>query len=414
MKLCQLWNQFGENSSGNPLQTIVSELRSVLTELENGDFQSRWETAKQIPEFGQPAIAFLVDLLYNNADDPELQWFVVRILGQFNHTDAVMALAQLLQETDDDVAEMAAQMLAQIGPQSVDALAVLIESSPSRVLVVSALSQMQDAVIVPLLLKVVADVEVSVRLKVMETLSRFHDPQIIPTLLQGLADLSAKVRQAAIAGISYRADLFQEHHHDPVALIQPFLNDLNVQVCQAAALALGRLGTNAATQALCTTASAKNVPIPLKLTIVQALGQISNDQSVQVLQKLWPRANSSLQVVDDEDQTLAEAIVKALALNRQADRSTQALIYCLHHQPTSDPALKKTIASALGQLADLQAIPELLQLLGTPDRGVRLHAIAALKQIAPDYAYSKLQVLAEDPNVEQDVRDGIAIALQEW
>lgn len=396
-------------------QTAVSNLVSVLTKLEQGDFESRWETAKHIPDFGEPAIAFLVDLLYNNADDPELQWFVAQILGQFNHTDAVMALAQLLQETDDDdVAEMAAQMLAQIGPQSIDALAALLESSPSRALVVSALSQVQDPVIVPILIHVVTDTDVSVRAMAIETLSRFHDPTIIPALLQGLADLNAKVRQAAIAGISYRADLFQEHHHDPVTLIQPFLNDLNGQVCQAAALALGRLGTNAATQALHTTASAENVPIPLKLTIVQALGQIGNDQSVQVLQKLWPQSTSSLQVVDEEDQTLAEAIIKALTLNHPVDRSTQALIYCLHHQPTSDPALKKAIASALGQLGDPQAIPELIQLLGMPDLGVRLHAIAALKQIAADDTYTQLQGLAEDPNVEQNVRDGVAIALQEW
>lgn len=392
----------------------MSELVSVLSELETGDFQSRWETAKQIPNFGEPAIPCLVDLLHKN-DDPELQWFVARVLGEFNHADAVIALAQLMQDAnEDDVAEIAAQMLAQIGPQSVDALAALLESAPSRLRVVSALAQMRDPVVVPILIKVVVDKDVSVRLIAVETLSRFHDPQIIPALLQGLADLSGKVRQAAIAGMSYRAHLFQEHHHDPVALIQPFLNDFDVQVCQTAALALGRLGTNGAVEALCTTAKTENLPIPLKLTIVQALGQIGNDRSVQVLQQLWPYSKSALQVVDDEEQTLAALIVKALALNRQPDRSTQALIYCLHHQPLPDPALQKTIASALGQSDDAEAIPELIQLLGMPDMGVRLHAIAALKQISPELAYAKLQALAADDTVDQEVRYGVAIALQEW
>ncbi|WP_299490243.1 HEAT repeat domain-containing protein [Acaryochloris sp. IP29b_bin.137] len=392
----------------------MSELVSVLSELKAGDFQSRWETAKQIPNFGEPAIASLIDLLNQNVDDPELQWFVARALGEFNHADAVMALAQLMQDAaEDDVAEIAAQMLAQIGPQSVDALAALLDSSPSRALVVSALAQMQDPVIVPLLIQVVADEDASVRWKVIETLSRFHDPTIIPVLLQGLADLSAKVRQAAIAGISYRAHLFQEHHYDLVALIEPFLKDLDLPVCQTAALALGRLGTNAAAEAL-RAASTGPIPMPLKLTIVQALGQMSNHQSVQVLQKLWPQAISSLQMVDDQDQTLANAIVKALALSRPADRSTQALIYCLHHQPMADPALQKNIANALGQSGDPQAIPELIQLLGIPDMGVRLHAIAALKQIAAEEAYAKLQALTTDLNVEQGVRDGVAIALQEW
>lgn len=398
--------------------TAVSELISVLTKLEQGDFASRWETAKQIPDFGEPAITFLVDLLQNNADDPELQWFVARILGEFNHADAVMALTQLLQEADDDdVAEIAAQMLAQIGPQSIDALATLLESSPARGLVVSALSQMQDAVIVPILIKAVADEDASVRLQVIETLGRFHDPQIIPVLLQGLADLSAQVRQVAIASISYRAHLFYEHDHDPVALIQPFLTDVDVQVCQGAALALGRLGTDMAAQALRMTASADNIPAPFKLTIIQALGQIGNDQSVRFLQKLWPHTTSALQVIDDEDLNLAEAIIKALTLHRQPELqevSTQALIYCLHHHPGADLTLNKTIASALGQLGDTTAIPELIRLLGIADMGVRLHAIAALKQISSELAYTKLQALAEDDTVEKDVRDGVEIALQEW
>ncbi len=392
----------------------MSELASVLTELEQGDFASRWETAKHIPDFGDSAIACLIDLLDKNVEDPELQWFVARILGQYHHADAVMALAQLLQNTeDDDVAEIAAQMLAQIGPQAIDTLATLLESQPSRMLVVSALSQIQDAAIVPILLTVVMDENASVRRQVIETLSRFHHAQIIPALLQGLADLNAQVRQVAIAGISYRAHLLQEQGHDPVTLIQPFLKDLDIQVCQTAALALGRLGTNVAAQAL-RTASAEKIPIPLKLTIVQALGQMGNDQSVQVLQKLWPQRKSSLQVVDEEDQTLAAAIINALALNRPTDQSTQVLIHCLHHQPMSDLALQKSIASALGQSGDLQAIPELIQLLGTPDMGVRLHAIAALKQIAAEESYSKLQALAADNTVEKEVRDGVAIALQEW
>lgn len=410
--------QFGENSSGIQPPTIVSELVSVLTELKKGDFQSRWETAKQIPDFGEPAIASLVDLLQTNDADPELQWFVARILGQYDHADAVVALVRLLQSTEDeDVAEVAAQMLAQIGPQAVDALAALLDLPESRTLVVSALSQMQDPSIVPLLVRVVGDEDISLREMAVETLGRFHDPQIIPALLQGLTDLNAKVRQVAIAGISYRSHLFREHDQDPVVLIQPFLQDLDLHVCQAAAMALGRLGTDVAAQALRKTAEATQVPVPLKLTIVQALSHIGTHQSVQFLQKLWPDQGASFQMVDDEDQAVAVAIIKALALNRQTalqEASTQALIHCLHHQPTSAASLYKAIATALGQLGDAVAIPELIRLLGIADMGVRLHAIAALKQISPELAYPQLQALAADDTVDQEVRYGVAIALQEW
>lgn len=396
----------------------MSNLVSVLSELERGDFQSRWETAKQIPNFGEPAIASLIDLLHKTPTDVELQWFVARILGQFDHADAVMALVHLLQHTDDeDVAEIAAQMLAQIGPQAVDVLARLLADPQSRTLVVPALAQVQDPTIVPLLLPVVDDADVTVRAIAIETLGRFHDPRIIPALLQGLTDLNAKVRQVAIASTSYRAQLFADQGHEPVTLIAPLLKDLELQVCQTAALALGRLATDAAAQALQTVASADPVPVPLKLTIVQALGQIGSHKSVQFLQKLWPHTASSFQVIDDADQTMAEAIIKALTLNRQTDvqtASAQALIHCLHHQPSPDSTLNKTIASALGQLGNTEAIPELIRLLGISDMGVRLHAIAALKQIAPELAYTRLQALAKDNMVAEDVRDGVAIALQEW
>lgn len=396
----------------------MSELASVLSELEQGDFQARWETAKQIPEFGESAIASVVDLMHNSADDLELQWFLARILGQFNHADAVMALVHLLQATEDeDVAEIAAQMLAQIGPQAIDALAALIEVPESRFLVVSALAQIQNATTVPVLLRVVGDKEATVRVLALETLGRFNDSRIIPAVLQGLSDLNAQVRRVAIASISYRSHLLIAHDHDPVALIQPLLQDLDLQVCQAAALALGRLATDAATQVLQQTAQANHVPVPLKLSIVQALGHIGSHQSVQCLQTLWPHTDAAIQVIDDADQSVAEAIIKALMLHRQTplqEVSAQALMQFLHPPSSSSTNLNKTIASALGQLGDTEAIPELIRLLGIADMGVRLHAITALKQIAPDLAYAQLQTLAEDDTVADEMRYGIAIALQEW
>ena len=389
----------------------MNDLVSVLSELERGDFQSRWETAKQIPDFGESAIAALVDLLRKTPTDLELQWFVARILGQFNHADAVMALVHLLQNTEDeDVAEIAAQMLAQIGPEAVEVLAPLLNDPSSRALVVLALAQMQDAAIVPLLLPVVTDADATMRIITTETLGRFHDPRIIPALLQGLTDLNAKVRQVAIAAIGYRSQLFTEQDQDPVVLIKPLLKDLDLQVCQTAALALGRLATDAAAQALQDTAISNYVPVPLKLTIIQALGHVGSQKSVQFLQELWPHTVSSFQMIDDADQTIAEAIIKALTLHRQTalqGASAQALIHCLHHQPNSDPTLNKTIANALGQLGDTKAIPELIRLLGISDMGVRLHAIAALKQIAPELAYTRLQALAKDDTVVGDVRMGL-------
>jgi HEAT repeat protein len=390
----------------------------VLVELEQGDFQSRWEIAKQIPDFGESAIAALVDLLHKTPEDPELQWFIARILGQFQHPEAVIALVNLLESAEDeDVVEMAAQMLAQMGSSAISPLTLLLDNPQSGVLVIPALAQIHNVALIPCWLSVMADADAHLRAIAMAALGRFQDPRIIPALLQGLKDVSAKVRQEAVAGISYRAPLFLEHDHDPVALIQPFLEDFDLQVCQQAALALGRLATDAAAQALLLTATATNTPMALKLTIVEALGQIGSHQSIQFLQQLWPYSSQSLQILDDSHPVLAKAIIKALTFNHQTAlqaQSASVLIHCLHHQPCPDQVISKAIANALGQLGNPQAIPELIGLLETPDQGVRLHAIAALKQIAPDNAYSQLQALAQDTSLERRLKEGVVMALQEW
>ncbi|NJN37536.1 MAG: HEAT repeat domain-containing protein, partial [Acaryochloridaceae cyanobacterium CSU_3_4] len=313
-------------------------LASVLAELEQGDFQSRWEIAKQIPDFGEAAIAALVDLLHKTPEDPELQWFIARILGQFNHAEVVIALVNLLEVTaDDEVVHMAAQMLAQMGPTAIAALVSLLDQPQSRAVVVPALAQIQTVAMIPCWLRVVADTDANLRAIAVAALGRFQDPRIIPALLQGLKDVSAKVRQEAIAGISYRSDLFLEHDHDPVALIQPLLADVNLRVCQTTALALGRLATDTAAQALWATAQAPYTPLPLQLTIVQALGQMGSPQSIQYLQNLWLLSPYPFPP-DDAQSQLATAIVKALSLSRQADTQAQSaailregLRHQLHH-----------------------------------------------------------------------------------
>jgi hypothetical protein len=45
---------------------------------------------------------------------------------------------------------------------------------------------------------------------------------------------------------------------------------------------------------------------------------------------------------------------------------------------------------------------------------VRLHAIAALKNLDREAAYQQLQQLAKNTALTPDLRQGIAIALAEW
>ena len=85
-----------------------------------------------------------------------------------------------------------------------------------------------------------------------------------------------------------------------------------------------------------------------------------------------------------------------------------------HHSVMYLPPLKCAIALSLGQLGYRKALDALLQLLADSDTTVRLHAIAAMKQLAPQDAYTQLQHLATATNVAPNLKAGIAIALQEW
>lgn len=72
-------------------------LTLALAVLSAGDFQARWEVVKVFPGLGEIAIDPLIALLQNSEVEEECHWFVVRILGEFQHPAVLTALVNLLQ-----------------------------------------------------------------------------------------------------------------------------------------------------------------------------------------------------------------------------------------------------------------------------------------------------------------------------
>jgi HEAT repeat protein len=78
-------------------------------------------------------------------------------------------------------------------------------------------------------------------------------------------------------------------------------------------------------------------------------------------------------------------------------------------------SLTSAIALSLGRLGEHKAIEPLIRLLANSDTGVRLHAIAALQQLAPTQAYQQLQQLNNnDVQINYELKQGIEFALHEW
>jgi HEAT repeat protein len=68
----------------------------------------------------------------------------------------------------------------------------------------------------------------------------------------------------------------------------------------------------------------------------------------------------------------------------------------------------------LGQLGNIEAIEPLIDLLTDNNEVVRLHIVAALKNLVGETAYQQLQQLLNNPTLTPDLREGVTAALAEW
>jgi HEAT repeat protein len=409
-----MWHSYAEFACNNHILSVIeciykeklvsdashdmSTLAAALEVLQSGDFHARWDAAKAISSFGERAIAPLAQLLQNPDSDLELQWVAARTLGEFQHPDALMALATLLRTTqDDEIGEIAAETLGRMGAAAIPALEDYLQNHRTTLPAIQALAHIRDAQTIPLLLRAVQHERVAVRAAALEALSAFHRPQVVPALIEGLRDASPSVRQIAVMGLGYRP----QEPLDFVPMIQPLLQDDSLPVSQQAALALGRLGQS---QPLLESFKT-DCAFPLKGTIIQALGQVADRQALQDLQQVFELSVESL----DLARGAVDAIARVQALQPFA---TQILLEILERpQP---PVLLQVIAMGLGQLGQAEAMEPLIQLLAESDMGVRLHAIAALKQLQNCDAHQRLETLARDSQTQPQLAVGIAIALQEW
>ena len=383
-------------------------LAEALTALEAGDFQARWEVAKRFADFGAVAIAPLIERIKDDELDWELRWFIARILGQFDQPEAITALVDLLTTSEDeDLSLIAAEALANLGPSAIAALNALVKDRAHRLLAVKALAQIRQSATIPPLLAVVNDAEAAVRAIAIEALSSFRDTRIAPILVNALQDEASKVRREAVTALGLRSDLLDQY--DLVDRLQARLWDINLEVCRCAAIALGRLGTEPAAQALSSALGLPHTPAALQLEIVRTLGWIQNETALSYLS----------QGLSLESTAVHYEVIMALSRMETPPlkaAATQVLIALLDTDSIvyQSSQLKQAAALGLAQLGQQCALDPLIRLLADTDVGVRLHGITALKQLAPQAAYTALQSRLKQTDLSAALRQGIEVALREW
>ncbi|PSO53160.1 MAG: PBS lyase [Cyanobacteria bacterium QH_8_48_120] len=398
-----------ENGSGSqPLEEIECEqaLTLALQVLAEGDFQQRWQVAKVFPKLGQGAVAPLLEILEDEEAELEARWFAARTLGQFDQPEVVMTLANLLENTEDeDLEAVAAQALANLGSSAIEALSNLLAKEESRALAVRALSLVRRSETIAPLLSVVDDPLWEIRYTAIEALSSFSDARIRPVLIAALSDTAAAVRKEAAIGVS--ACALRGEAGDEVSHLKPLLYDLNGEVCQQTAVALGKIGSDEASEALFQVLQSRHTPEALQIVVVKALGWAETVKALDYLQA--GLKGTSLAVCRE--------IVTVLGRTESPDLRgfcTQILIEFLYsgEEAAQATAIKQALALSLGELGETEAFDPLLTLAADSQWVVQLHAIAALKKI-PN-AGQKLQHSLNDKSLSDLKKQGVVIALAEW
>lgn len=356
-------------------EEVISSLEIALAVLENGDFQEKWEVAKVLPLFGEVAIGPIIEIISDEDAPIELKWFALRILGEFDSPEAIASLVNLLHRSEEEeLAEIAASTLANKGKNAIRALTELLERPESRLLATRALAEIRSYEAIAPLLTVVEDADVNVRATAVEALGSFHDPRVPPVLIAALKDSAAMVRKEAAIGLGFRTDLAGEL--DLLSLLLPLLYDLNIEVCQRTAIAIGKLQTEAAAKELFSVLQSPHTPVSLQKTLIQSLGWMSSKCSLQYLQLALDRVGEQCQL----------EIIRILGRIETAQLQPLAAQILLewfesNQSAMATTAIKKELAHAWGQLGVASAGEAIAQLKQDADISVKLHAIAALKHL---------------------------------
>jgi HEAT repeat protein len=393
-------------------QHILEQAVSLAIEaLEWGDFQDRWEIAKVLPNLGNGAIAPLISILEDEDADTEQRWFAARILGKFDRPEVIQALVELVKNSDEELSQIAAETLGNFGPRAIESLATLLLQEDSRQFATAALAQIRRTETIAPLLSVVGDSQVAVRAHAIEALSSFRDSRIPPVLVAALKDPATAVRKEAVRALGVRAYLDAEL--DLVNLLKPLLSDIRLEVCQQAAIAIGRLKTDAAAATLFELLRSPLTPVELQIETVRALSWSETAAALEYLQQ------TLIADFNNTNSPVCQEIVTVLGRVEKPELKAKAAEIMMDLLKTGHPAvesveIKQSLALGLGQLGDRRALDVLIQMLADADTSVRLHCMAALKQLGAAEAKQQLESLVKQESLEPKLKQGIAIALQEW
>ena len=403
-----------------PVDSEQPMLAQSMDQLVSGDFNARWSASKALKSMGDIAHPSLIEIVESQPQDTDLLGFIADILGHRPSPDAILALVHLLKHCDDDdVRETVILTLAKQGPDCIQELLAYLNHPHLQGTVLKALIQMNHPAAIEGFLSCIDHHDAEIRAQAFEGVGQFHQAAIAPVLIQGLQDTHAKVRGICVKALGLREQ--SDVNESLITAISPRLYDLNETVCHLTAKTLGRLTHPLAFEHLWHCLIEQSQPSTMTVVLIQALGWAGHSQGVDYLLRLlkmivsqespafqqpWPSA-----VVLELIQTLTNLYdpQHSIAVERE-------LIPLLTSKvtPFETIQVKQALTMAIAQLGQDHSIPHLISVLSIEDHRLRLHVIAALKQLNRDLSYKHLVAAAQDLTLDPTLTTGIAIALKEW
>jgi HEAT repeat protein len=158
------------------------------------------------------------------------------------------------------------------------------------------------------------------------------------------------------------------------------LYDLNLDVCVATALGLARIPDPQVVKILTEVTRSPHTPDVLRSAIILGLGWIGSKPAIASLVQMLTTATPDL---------TREIIVSIGKTETERNYASQQLVTYLQ-QTTSvggefqhSAIVKQEIASTLGNLGNIEVVPDLMQLLEDPDDRVRFQTIATIAKLSP-------------------------------
>lgn len=356
----------------NP-ETISLEL--ALKILTSGNFEERWAIAKILVKYGSGVIKPLKEIILDEKANVEHRWYSLKILSEIKNPEIILIVTELLMTTqEEDLLLLASQTLAYQGKQSIAFLSQLLKNPSYRFLATKALAQIPSLDVIPPLLSVVNDQDSTIRATAIATLKNFDTPEIKSVMINALKDYASSVRKEAVIGLGLKLKASEDT--ELVKLMSPLLQDLNLSVAQQTAIALSRCNHILAIESLNKILQDKNIPEPLKVTIVRSLAWIGTPESLQCLEKY----------IHQSDLSITLEIITVLGRITKPNLKNQAVAILSNFYETQCPKLGhpeilQGLCYSLKQLNAVAMVNILRAIETNNNPQVRFHAQSALQQL---------------------------------